>query len=131
MAGFSANIEELTLGNNNFRKVLYTAAHCQLVLMCLQPGEEIGMEVHDVDQFLRIEVGQGKSILNGQEHVLKDGSVIVVPAGVEHNIMNTSNDTPLKLYSIYAPPHHKDGTVHVTKKDAEGDEEHFDGVTTE
>ena len=119
MTGFVGNIEELTLSNNNFRQVIYTGQHSQLVLMSLLPNEDIGMEVHEiVDQFLRIEKGEGKVILNGEEHVIKDGSAIVVPAGTQHNVINTSTVNPLKLYTVYSPPHHKDGTIHKTKQDA-------------
>ena len=122
MTGFVGNIEELTLANNDFRQVIYTGQHSQLVLMSLLPNEEIGMEVHEiVDQFLRIEKGEGKVIMNGEEHLIKDGSAIIVPAGVKHNVINTSAVNPMKLYTVYSPPHHKDGTIHVTKKDAEQD----------
>lgn len=131
MNGYVANIEKLTQENSNFRQVVYTAKHCQLVMMSLQPGEEIGMEMHEGDQFLRIESGEGKAILNGAEHDLGDGSAVVVPAGVEHNITNTSATILLKLYTIYAPPHHKDKTVQATKEAALRDDEHFDGQTTE
>jgi mannose-6-phosphate isomerase-like protein (cupin superfamily) len=132
MKGFVDNIEKLTLENENFRKVIYTAKNSQLVLMSLLPGEEIGQEVHNLDQFLRIEKGVGKAILNGVEYDISDGSAIVVPAGTSHNIINTSQTEKLKLYTIYSPPNHMDGTVHPTKADALADEgEHFDGVTTE
>lgn len=131
MKGYVDNIEKQTGDNKNFRQVVYTSEFSQLVLMNLKPGEDIGEEVHeDVDQFFRIEEGAGKAILNGMEHDIKDGSAVVVPAGMRHNIMNTG-DGPLKLYTIYSPPEHQDGTVHKTKKDAEKDDEHFDGVTTE
>ncbi|MBN1331390.1 cupin domain-containing protein [Candidatus Dojkabacteria bacterium] len=122
------NIEEETLNNTNFRKVLYTGKHMQLVLMSLKPGEDIGSEVHHkVDQFIRIDKGEGKSVLNGEENELKDGSAIVVPAGIEHNIVNTSETEEMKLYTVYAPANHIDGRVHVTKEDAIKDEEdeHF------
>lgn len=131
MNGYVGNIEKLAQENNNFRQVVYTAEHCQLVLMSLQPDEEIGLEVHDGDQFLRFESGEGKAILDGAEHLLKDGDVVIVPAGTRHNIINTSASSPLKLYTIYAPPHHKDKTVHATRQEAESDSEHFDGVPTE
>lgn len=131
MKGYIENIEKLTLENENFRRVLYTAKNSQLVLMSLLPGEEIGEEVHDVDQFIRCEAGKGKAILDGVSHEIGDGFAIVVPAGAMHNIVNTSSDQPLKLYTLYSPPHHKDGTVHKTKAEAEADEEHFDGKTTE
>lgn len=132
MRGFSTNIEKDTLENENFRKVLYTAKHCQLVLMCLQPKEEIGMEVHpDNDQFFRFESGSGKCIIDGNEYVIGDGSVIIVPAGAQHNIINVSETEKLKLYTIYSPAHHKDGIVRATKAEAEADGPEFDGQTTE
>src|SRR3989338_9685313 len=128
MTGLITNIEEKTLQNENFREVLFTGPRSQLVVMSLLPNEEIGMEVHEsVDQFLRIEQGEGKAILNGEEHLISDGSAIVVPAGKRHNIINTSPDKKLKLYTIYSPPNHRDGVVHETKTRAEADEEHFDG----
>lgn len=131
MKGFVTNIEAETLENEDFRRVLYTAAHCQLVLMAIPAGGEIGEEVHDVDQFIRIEEGEGQSILDGVERDLTDGSAIVIPAGVRHNIKNTSASDALKLYTLYAPPHHEDGVVHRTKKEAEADDEHFDGEVTD
>lgn len=131
MKGYVTNIEKLSLENKNFRKVLYTDKNSQLVLMSLLAGEEIGEEVHDVDQFLRIEKGMGTAILNGLSHVLVDGSVIIVPAGVRHNVINTGAQS-MKLYTLYMPPHHKDGVIHKTKADAELDtSDEFDGVTTE
>jgi mannose-6-phosphate isomerase-like protein (cupin superfamily) len=130
MKGYVTNIEKLSLENENFRKVLYTDKNSQLVLMSLLAGEEIGEEVHDVDQFLRVERGMGKTILNGTEYDLLDGSVIVVPAGVKHNVINTGSEA-MKLYTIYMPPHHKDGVIHKTKGESEADTEHFDGKTTE
>lgn len=130
MKGYIANIEELTLANNFFRQVLYTSKYSQLVLMSIAPGDDIGEETHTLDQFIRIESGLGKAILNDIEYELKDGSAVVVPAGVKHNILNTSNE-PLKLYTVYSPPEHKDAVVRVTKKDALASEEHFDGVTSE
>jgi mannose-6-phosphate isomerase-like protein (cupin superfamily) len=118
MQGYHGNIEEETLNNSNFRKVLYTAPHCQLVLMSLLPGEEIGMEVHpDNDQFFRFEMGQGKVIINGEETEVKDGWTAIVPAGAQHNVINTGTED-LKLYTIYSPAHHPDGTVHKTKAEA-------------
>jgi len=132
MKGFNTNIEREVLENKNFRRVLYTGKHSQLVLMSLQPREEIGMETHpDNDQFFRFEKGEGKCIIDGNEYSLRDGSVIVVPAGAEHNIINTSATQDLKLYTIYSPPHHKDGVVRFTKEEAEADSPEFDGVTTE
>jgi len=132
MKGFNANIEKETLDNENFRKVLYTGKHSQLVLMSLRPKEEIGTEVHaDNDQFFRFEKGEGKCVIDGNEYLLTDGSVIVVPAGAEHNIINTSMTDDLKLYTIYSPAHHKDGIVRATKAEAEADGPEFDGVTTE
>lgn len=124
MAGFVTNIEEKTLSNNYFRQVIFTSQHVQLVLMSLKPSEEIGMEVHDItDQFLRIEEGIGKIIKDGQEQQVKDGDAIIVPAGTHHNLINTSSEKPLKLYTIYSPPHHKNGIIHKTKADAEKDTE--------
>lgn len=132
MKGFNTNIEKDTLENNNFRKVLYTGKHTQLVLMSLKPNEDIGMEIHaDNDQFFRFEKGQGKCIIDGNEYALTDGSVIIVPAGAEHNIINTSDVEPLKLYTLYSPAHHKDGIVRATKEEANADGPEFDGVTTE
>jgi mannose-6-phosphate isomerase-like protein (cupin superfamily) len=131
MKGFVDNIEKLTEENENFRKVIYTARYSQLVVMSIPPKGEIGEEVHGLDQFLRIERGNGKAILNGVEHALENGSAIVVPAGTKHNIINSSADKPMKLYSVYSPPNHKDGTIHKTKKEADENEEHFDGITTE
>jgi mannose-6-phosphate isomerase-like protein (cupin superfamily) len=132
MKGFDSNIEESTLKNEEFRKVLYTGKYCQLVLMCLKPLEEIGMEVHtDNDQFFRFEKGEGKCIIDGNEYALKDGSAIVVPASARHNIVNTSATESLKMYTIYSPPHHKDGIVRATKAEAESNEAEFDGATTE
>ena len=131
MKGFNANIEKKALENTNFRKVLYTGKHSQLVLMSLKPNEEIGMEIHaDNDQFFRFEKGEGKCIIDGNFYELKDGSVIIVPAGAKHNIINISSSEDLKLYTIYSPAHHKDGIVKTTKKEAEDGPE-FDGVTTE
>lgn len=132
MKGFKDKIEQLTLENGNFRKVLYTGKHSQLVLMNLQPSEEIGMEVHpDNDQFFRFEKGTGKVIIDGNEYDVTDGDAVVVPAGAQHNIVNTSDSEPLKLYTIYSPAHHKDGVVRATKTEAEADSPEFDGTTTE
>ncbi len=132
MKGFHSNIEKDTLENANFRKVLYTGKHCQLVLMSLKPKEEIGMEVHlENDQFFRFEKGQGKCIIDGNEYAVADGSAIIVPAGAQHNIINTSGTEDLKLYTIYSPAHHKDGIIRATKQEAEAQDAEFDGKTTE
>jgi mannose-6-phosphate isomerase-like protein (cupin superfamily) len=128
--GYAADIEQVTLDNDTFRTVLYTGQYMQLVVMSIEPGSEIGEEVHGQDQFLRIESGEGKAIIGGRERALTDGAAIIVPAGTTHNIINTGSG-PLKLYSIYAAPHHKDGTVHLTKEDAEADHEEYLGDTTE
>jgi len=132
MKGFATNIEKETLENNNFRKVLYTAKHSQLVLMSLAPKEEIGMEVHpDNDQFFRFEKGEGKCVIDGNEYKVEDGSAVIVPAGSQHNVINVSDAEQLKLYTIYSPAHHKDGVIRATKQEAESDSPEFDGVTTE
>lgn len=132
MKGYKSSIEELTLANTNFRQVLYTGKHSQLVVMSLRPNEEIGMEIHaDNDQFFRFEAGEGKVLIDGNEYAVKDGDAVIVPAGAEHNIINTSSETDLKLYTIYSPAHHRDGVVHATKEIALGDDEEFDGKTTE
>lgn len=131
MKGYVTNIEKLSLENSNFRKVLYTDKNSQLVLMSLLAKEDIGEEIHDVDQFLRVEKGNGKAILNDIPHDISDGSVIIVPAGTKHNVINTGN-TEMKLYTLYMPPHHKDGIVHKTKAEGEADTtDEFDGKTTE
>jgi mannose-6-phosphate isomerase-like protein (cupin superfamily) len=131
MKGFIDDIEALTLGNADFRRVVYTGKEMQLVLMTLKPGEEIGEEVHDDrDQFFRVEGGAGEVTIDGKKTKIEDASAIVVPAGARHNVKNTGTE-PLKLYTIYAPPEHAEGTVHRTKGDAERSEEHFDGRTTE
>jgi mannose-6-phosphate isomerase-like protein (cupin superfamily) len=130
--GFHSNIEKDTLENNNFRKVLYTGKHSQLVLMSLAPKEEIGMEVHEEnDQFFRFEKGMGKVIIDGNEYEVSDGSAVVVPSGAEHNVVNVSDSEDLKLYTIYSPAHHKDGIVRETKEEAMANEAEFDGTTTE
>jgi mannose-6-phosphate isomerase-like protein (cupin superfamily) len=132
MRGFCSNIEKDTLENTNFRKVLYSGKHSQLVLMALKPSEEIGMEVHeDNDQFFRFEKGQGKVVIDGNEYQVSDGFAIVVPAGAQHNVINVSDSAELKLYTIYSPAHHKDGIIRATKVEAEADSPEFDGVTTE
>jgi mannose-6-phosphate isomerase-like protein (cupin superfamily) len=130
MKGYVANLEKAALENENFRKVLYTDKRCQLVLMSLLAGEDIGEEVHDVDQFLRVEIGTGTATMDGTPQNIDAGSVIVVPAGTKHNIANTGSGA-MKLYTVYTPPHHRDGVVHRTKTEAEADTEHFDGKTTE
>lgn len=130
MKGFVQDIEALAVANEEFRRVLYTAQHCQLVLMALKPGEEIGSEVHTLDQFFRVEEGAGVAILDGVETEISGGFAVIVPAGAIHNIVNTGS-VPLKLYTLYAPPNHRDGVVHHTRADAERDDEHFDGKTTE
>lgn len=130
MKGYVVNIEKESLENVNFRKVLYTAKNSQLVLMSLAQGEEIGEEIHQLDQFIRIEGGSGKTVLNGVEYPIGDGWAVVVPQGTRHNVVNTGTE-PMKIYTVYSPPNHKDGTVHVTKADAETNEEHFDGTTSE
>ena len=129
MNTYVGNIEKETLENNNFRKVLFTAKHSQLVVMSLKAGEDIGSEINQLDQFIRIDKGSGKTILDGKETEISDGFAIVIPAGVEHNIINTGEKT-MKLYTIYSPPNHKDGTIHDTKEIAESGEEHFDGKTS-
>jgi mannose-6-phosphate isomerase-like protein (cupin superfamily) len=130
MKGYIANIERATLENTDFRRVLYTGKNAQLVLMSIPAGGEIGQEVHQLDQFLRIESGEGKAVMDGVETAIRDGSAILVPAGAQHNIVNTGTE-PMKLYTLYAPPEHRDGVVRATKEDAVAQEEHFDGKTTE
>ncbi len=131
MQGFTINIEKETLENTNFRRVLYTAPNSQLVVMSIPPGEDIGEEVHQLDQFLRIEAGEAEAVLNDVRTPLKADDAIVVPKGTKHNLINTGSED-LKLYSVYSPPNHRDGVVHATKADAMADEdEHFDGKTTE
>lgn len=132
MKGFFVNIEKETLENKNFRKVLYTAKYSQLVVMNLKPGEEIGEEVHfENDQFFRFEHGQGKVLIDDNEYLVKDGDVIIVPAGAKHNVINMSLEEELKLYTIYSPPHHKDKIIRLTKEEAEANEVPFDGMTSE
>jgi len=132
MKGFVTNMEKDTLANNNFRQVLYTSKHSQLVLMSLKPNEEIGMEVHnDNDQFFRFEKGAARVIIDGNEYQVGDGFAVVVPAGAQHNIINTSADQELKIYTIYSPAHHKDKVIRATKEEAESDSPEFDGKTTE
>jgi mannose-6-phosphate isomerase-like protein (cupin superfamily) len=132
MKGFTADIEKDTIDNEFFRKVVYTTKRSQLVLMSLKPGEEIGMETHEEnDQFLRFEKGEGKCLVDGHEYKVNDGDVVIVPAGAEHNVINTSSSEALKLYTLYSPAHHKEGTIHKTKAEAEANDEEFDGKTTE
>jgi mannose-6-phosphate isomerase-like protein (cupin superfamily) len=130
MKGYITNIEKDTLENSNFRKVLYTSKNSQLVLMSIKVGDDIGEETHELDQFIRIEAGQAKVILDDVEHGVGEDFAVVIPAGTKHNVVNTGSDD-LKLYSIYSPPEHKDGIVHATKEVAQTAEEHFDGQTTE
>lgn len=130
MKGYVQNIENLAVRNDKFRQVLYTAKNCQLVIMSLRPQEDIGAEIHKVDQFFRVEEGSGEAVLNGVRTAIHAGFAIIVPAGTNHNIINTGS-APLKLYTIYAPPNHRDGVIHETRADAEGDKEHFNGQTTE
>ena len=132
MKGFKISIDKATLSNSNFRKVLYTSKHSQLVLMSLKPKEEIGEETHpDNDQFFRIESGHGKCTIDGNEYEIKEGDAIVIPAGAKHNISNIDRAVELKMYTIYSPAHHKDGIIRSTKKEAETKGAEFDGVTTE
>ncbi len=131
MKGYVNNIEKLAKENVNFRTVLYTAHYSQLVLMSLLPGEEIGAETHGLDQFFRVESGTGKAVLDGVEHLIVDGSAVVVPAGTLHNIVNTSTTEPMKLYTLYSPPDHEDALVHATKADAMAYDKPFHGKTTE
>ena len=130
MKGFIKNIEDIAVKNKYFRQVLYTAKNCQLVIMALKPKEEIGMEVHKLDQFFRIEEGSGEAVLDGVSTLISAGFAVLVPAGTNHNIINTGS-VPLKFYTLYAPPNHRDGVVHHTRAEAEADNEHFDGKTTE
>ena len=130
MMGFVQNIESIAINNEAFRRVLYTAMNCQLVVMALKPGEEIGAEVHKLDQFFRVEEGTGDAVLDGVRTSISAGFAVIVPAGANHNIINTGS-VPLKLYTLYAPPNHRDGIVHQTRHEAEVDNEHFDGKTTE
>ena len=125
MTGYHTDIEKKSLENTYFREVLFTGPHSQLVVMALNPGEDIGQETHpDTDQFIRVEAGTGKAILDGKEYALQDGSAIVIPAGTEHNVINTSSTDALKLYTVYTPPEHPDGTIHKTKVEAEEYERH-------
>ncbi|MBI4128617.1 MAG: cupin domain-containing protein [Parcubacteria group bacterium] len=128
MKGYITNIEKVTKENSDYRRVLYTAKNSQLVLMSIKPGEEIGEEIHELDQFIRFEAGEGRMMLDGIEHMVQADDAVVIPKGTKHNVINTGS-VDLKLYTIYSPPEHKDGTIHATK--AEETEEHFDGETTE
>lgn len=130
MKGFVKNIETLAIKNDEFRRVLYTARNCQLVLMSIPPGGEIGEELHELDQFLRVEEGTGDAVLDGVRTAIHAGFAVLVPSGTKHNIINTGS-VALKLYTLYAPPNHRDGVTHHTRADAEADNEHFDGRTTE
>ena len=130
MKGYVQDIEGVAIRNTAFRQVLYTAKNCQLVVMALKPKEEIGAEVHHLDQFFRVEEGTGEAVLDGVRSAIKPGFAVLVPAGTNHNIVNTGT-VPMKLYTIYSPPNHRDGVVHRTRADAEADTEHFDGKTTE
>lgn len=130
MKGFVKDIEAITIKNDEFRQVLYTAKNCQLVVMAIKPTEEIGAEVHNLDQFFRVEEGTGEAVLDGVHTAISAGFALLVPAGTNHNIINTGS-VSLKLYTLYAPPNHRDGVVHRTRADAEADDEHFDGKTTE
>lgn len=130
MKGFIKNIETIAVKNEAFRRVLYTAKNCQLVVMALKPEEEIGSEVHTLDQFFRVEEGTGEAIMDGVRTPIEAGFAVIVPAGARHNIINTGSG-PLKVYTMYAPPNHRDGVVHATREDAQAESEHFDGATTE
>lgn len=130
MKGYVQDIEAIAIQNEDFRQVLYTAKNCQLVVMALKPNEEIGAEVHKLDQFFRVEQGTGEAVLDGVRTPLQAGYAVIVPAGAKHNIINTGTE-PLKLYTLCAPPNHRDGVVHHTRADAEADTEHFDGKTSE
>ena len=130
MKGYVQNIESISVKNENFRQVLYTAKNCQLVVMALNPKEEIGMEVHELDQFFRVEEGIGEAVLDGIHKMISAGFAVLVPAGTNHNIVNTGT-VPMKLYTLYSPPNHRDGVIHRTRAEAEKDDEQFDGKTTE
>jgi mannose-6-phosphate isomerase-like protein (cupin superfamily) len=130
MKGFIQNIEGMAIENHEFRRILYTAQHCQLVIMALKPKEEIGLEIHKLDQFFRVEQGAGVAVLDGVTTNIEAGFAVIVPAGTKHNIINTGS-VPMKLYTLYAPPNHRDGVIHHTRADALADSEKFDGKTTE
>ena len=132
MKGFKINIEEAAIENQNYRKVLYTGKNSQLVLMSLKPKEEIGLETHtENDQFFRVEAGEARCVIDGNDYTLFDGDVVLVPAGAQHNVINTSDSKELKLYTLYSPPHHKDGLLRATKAEADAHEAEFDGETSE
>lgn len=131
MKGYTTDIELTSLENENFRQVLYTGKNLQLVVMSLKPGEEIGEEVHNNDQFFRVESGKAQVVIAGNEYTVSDGDAIVIPAGAPHNVKNISSINSLKMYTIYAPPHHRDGVIHTTKEKAKWDVEEFEGMTTE
>lgn len=131
-SGYFVRLEDATLRNSNFRQVLYTGEHTQLVLMCLQGGEAIGMETHgENDQFFRVEAGEAKVIINSAEYTLQSGDAVIIPAGTQHNVINTSTTEVLKMYTLYSPAHHKDGIIRATKAEAEANSPEFDGVVTE
>ncbi len=131
MKGYIVQIEAATRDNQHYRRVLFTAQHSQLVLMNLKPGEEIGEEVHELDQFIRFEKGEGTVVLDGEKHAVSDGFAVVIPTGTRHDVVNSGKTAPLKLYSLYSPPEHKDGIVHKTKQEADADHDrHFDGRTS-
>ncbi|WP_088279411.1 cupin domain-containing protein [Ideonella sp. A 288] len=130
MKGYVQDIESIATGNSDFRRVLYTARNCQLVVMSLKPQEDIGAEVHQLDQFFRVEAGRGEAEIDGVRTAIQAGHAVIVPAGARHNIINTGPE-PLKLYTLYAPPNHRDGVVHPTRADAQADTEHFDGKASE
>ena len=131
MKGYIVQIEDATRDNQHYRRVLFTAKHSQLVLMNLKPGEEIGEEVHELDQFIRFEEGEGIVVLDGEKHAVSDGFAVVIPAGTRHNVVNSGKTAALKLYSLYSPPEHKDGIIHKTKQEADADHDHhFDGRTS-
>lgn len=129
MRGYLTNIEKAAKENSDFRRVLYTTKNSQLVLMSVEIGEEIGEEVHELDQFIRFEEGEGRVVLDGVEHSVRADDAVVIPQGTKHNVINTGNG-PMKLYTIYSPPEHRDGVVHKTKAEAEADDEHFDGLVS-
>jgi len=130
MTAYVQDIEAIAIQSSNFREVLYTAKFCQLVVMSLKPGEDIGEEVHRLDQFFRVEQGSGLAVLDGVKTPIAAGFAVLVPAGTRHNIVNTGKEA-LKLYTLYAPPNHRDGVIHATRADADADHEHFDGKTSE